>query len=238
MRIGSKQVLLLLAISFARIGMSATVSYSGTLASAEDIFETTVTLSGPGSLTLQTWGFGGGTNAAAMAIPAGGFDPLVAVFTGTGGGANFVEGVSDILTNFAGFIGCPPAGTVTIGSIAGNCGDIQMTLSLSGGPYTILLSEGAFIPNAVFDNGTLSEGFTDLTGGAFQTCLDQVNCNNDTANWAMDVTVSGASQAPEPAAWGTACLGLLGLAVAVRIRSGTGNNPWLQRKQERGGVRL
>ena len=104
-----------------------------------------------------------------------------------------------------------------------------MALSLSTGTYTILLSDGAYIPNAVFSGvGTLGDGFTDFTGGAFQTCADATDCNTDTANWALDVSTSGSPQAPEPASWAMACLGLLGLSVAVRI----------SKKQERGGVQI
>ena len=56
------------------------------------------------------------------------------------------------------------------------------------------LSDAEYIPNAIFDSpssGNLNEGFTDLTGGAFQTCADLNDCNNDTANWALDVTTRG-----------------------------------------------
>src|SRR5260370_8795156 len=63
----------------------ATISYTGTLASSRDISTTiTVNLASAGNLALQTWGFGGGTNAASVVIPAGGIDPFVGVFWGTG----------------------------------------------------------------------------------------------------------------------------------------------------------
>jgi MYXO-CTERM domain-containing protein len=240
MRIGSTQLLVFLAIGCVRIGAAGTVSYtSPPLANPEDVFTATATLASPGTLTLQTWGFGGGTNAAKTVIPAGGFDPLVAVFMGTGLSATFVEGTSDILSNYPPSAGCPPAGTVTIGSVAGNCGDVFMALSLSAGTYTVVLSDAAYIPNAVFSGaGTLDDGFFDLTGGAFQTCLaDGSACIDDTANWALDVSVSGSSATPEPAAWGMAGLGLLGLAAVARLRSEVGN-PWLKRKQEREGVQI
>ncbi len=60
------------------------VSYIGTLSSPEDYFQTTATLSASGTLTLQTWGFGGGVNGNGASIVSGGFDPLVAVFDDTG----------------------------------------------------------------------------------------------------------------------------------------------------------
>src|ERR1700721_608690 len=85
---------------------AGTQSYTGTLASPEDEAIFTVTLTSDGVLGLQTWGFGGGTNAAANVIAPGGFDPFVGVFSGTGDSAVFIDGTSDVLSNYGG--GCPP----------------------------------------------------------------------------------------------------------------------------------
>ena len=77
-----------------------------------------------------------------------------------------------------------------------------MQLSLLPGSYTLLLSDALFVPNAVFDNGTLGEGFSDFTGGAFQTCNTDssgaTTCATDTANWAFDLTTSGGTTVPSP----------------------------------------
>jgi hypothetical protein len=179
-------------------GYADTVSYTGTLANAEDSFVTTVSVADDGTLTLQTFGFGGGVNAAGTTILSGGFDPFVGVFQGTGDGAVFVDGTSDILTNYS--PGCPPAGTVTVGSVPDQCGDVDLQIGgLSAGTYTVLLTDGEYLPAAVFeDSGTLGDGFFDLTGGVFQTCVDENNCNTDTANWALDVTVGSGSSTPVP----------------------------------------
>ncbi len=105
-----------------------TVSYTGALSSPEDTFQTNVMLSSAGTLTLQTWGFGGGTNAAGTVIPSGGFDPFAGVFDSSG---DLIQGTSDVLSNYTSFTGCPPAGLVDIGSVPGNCGDITMSLPLA-----------------------------------------------------------------------------------------------------------
>jgi hypothetical protein len=203
------------------VGASGSViSLTGALKTTDDTFETTINVASAGTVTLQTWGFGGGANAAGMVIPAGGFDPLVAVFAGTGSGATIVNGASDGLSNYGDFTGCAPAGTETIGGFAGQCGDITMALPLSAGTYTVILSDAEYIPNALFDNGTFGEGFTDLTPGTlpFQTCADQNNCITDTAHWALDITTPGVSVVvPEPATLGAAGLGLLSLAVFARV---------------------
>ena len=194
----------------------ATISYTGTLASPSDTSTTiTVNLASAGNLALQTWGFGGGTNAASFVIPAGGFDPFVGVFAGTGSTATFIDGTSDDLSNYGAFQGCPPAGTVDIGGAV--CGDVTMLFSLAAGTYTVLLTDGGYIPTAVFEtNGTLGDGFTDFTGGAFQTC-NGTDCITPTANWALDITTpDNTASAPEPGGIWVCGVGLMLLAAASR----------------------
>lgn len=207
-----------------------TTSYTGTLASSEDSVTESLILASSSTVTLQTWSFGGGVNGAGVTIPAGGFDPLLAVFSGTGSGATILTdgmgnaiAASDTLSNYPSYMGCPPAGEVNIGGLI--CGDITMSLNLSAGAYTLLLSDADYIPNAVFDNGTLGEGFTDLTGGAFQTCNtvgSTTTCADDTANWAFDVTTSGSSTPPpmpEPPAFLLLATNLVAIVVR-RFRGG------------------
>lgn len=198
------------------------LSETGTLASPEDTFELVINLATPGNVTLQTYGFGGGTNAAGTVIPSGGFDPFVGLFSGTGSTAVFINGDSDILSNYT--PGCPPAGTVTIGSMPNQCGDVELVLTgLAAGTYTVLLSDAEYLPNAVFEvAGVLGDGFTDFTGGVFQTCVDANNCipQPDTANWALDITEpsSSAPSVPEPGAFGLGGLGLVFVAGASEVR--------------------
>jgi PEP-CTERM motif-containing protein len=203
-----------------------TVSLTGTLANAEDTYTTTINVATDSTVTLQTYGFGGGVNALGTSIAAGGFDPFVAIFSGTGSGATIETdalgdtfGTSDALSNYSSFMGCPPAGTVNLGGAI--CGDITMTLALDPGIYTILLSDALYVANAVNDNGTLGEGFTDFTGGAFQTCNTTdsgTTCANDTANWALDITTTpttgggGGTSVPEPSTLPLVLLALLVVA--------------------------
>ena len=211
-------------------GYADTVSYTGTLANSEDSFTATVSVADGGSVTLQTYGFGGGVNAAGTAIAAGGFDPFVGLFSGTGEGAVFVDGTSDILTNYS--PGCPPAGTVRLGGSA-ICGDVNMQFTgLAAGTYTVLLSDGENIPLATFEGpgGTLGDGFVDFTAGVFQTCDTNGNCNTDTANWALDITTSAGTTpppVPEPPSAelaGTA----VALATAWMYRRDRRANNWIQ----------
>ena len=213
----------ILTVTWAAITARATtLSLTGTLPTPEDIFTQTITLASAGNVTLQTYGFGGGTNAANQPIAAGGFDSFVGIFSGTGPSSVYVNGVSDSTTNYtAANAGCPPAGTLTVGTVPGVCGDVVLTENLSPGTYTVLLSDANYQPIAEGEtNGTLGDGFVDLTGGAFQTCVTLVDCNTDDGNWALDITFPGGSGStsptPEPATFCIAGLALLLFAFARR----------------------
>ena len=104
-------ILVVAGLLVGQTAFAGTQSYTGTLASPEDEAIFTITLTSDGVLGLQTWGFGGGTNGAGQVISPGGFDPFVGVFSGTGDSAAFIDGTSDVLSNYGG--GCPPAGTVS-----------------------------------------------------------------------------------------------------------------------------
>lgn len=205
------------------------ISDTGTLASPESVFEQTFTLTASDTVTIETWGFGGGTNAANNVIPAGGFDPLIGLFAGSGPSAQIVTDgfgnpladADNLLNSPWSFVGnCPNAGTVAIGA-NNDCGDDRMVTSLSAGTYTLLLSDANYVPNAVFDNGTLSEGFMDLTGGAFQTCDPGSNaCITTNGNYAVDIVGAHVvAPTPEPSAVipGTLLM-LLGLMVSIKRR--------------------
>lgn len=199
----------------AGVASAATNSETGAFSNPENVDTFVFTLTTGGDISVQTFGFGGGVNAAGTAIPAGGFDSFVGIFAGTPrGGAEFLSGDSDVLSDYT--PGCPPAGTVTIGSVPGQCGDVSLELDgLPPGDYTVLLTDGSYIPEAVFESspGYLSDGFVDLTGGVFQTCYDANDCNNDSANWALDITVPDSTPAvPEPSSfWLAASLAVLTL---------------------------
>lgn len=256
-----KWFVVLCTVCFAASSSLATpdsLSVQGTLASPTDVFELTFTVGGSGSqdITVQTWGFGGGTNAAGNLIAPGGFDPFIGLFVGTGPSASVFTNndnpaaTADNLSNFttgfglpggAGistFVGCGPAGTVPFTNGDSVCGDVTMTLTLTAGnTYTLVLSDANYPKNAVFDNGTLGEGFADFVpldsngNPVFQTCDTNskgvVSCITPSSAFAFDITDNSGGtltqNVPEPGELlqlGISALFLLGGVGLWRLRYG------------------
>jgi len=177
----------------------ASVSTTGNLASPRSVAPVTFALTAADTVTFQTWGFGGGVNAAGTSIPAGGFDPLIVLYAGPVASASaFVDGSGNVLANADNLVNppwsnvgnCPAAGTVHIGA-NNDCGDVKMQVALPAGTYTLLLTDANYLPDAVFDKGGISEGYWDLTGGVFQTCDPVANaCVSRNGNYALDISSS------------------------------------------------
>jgi len=179
-------------------GQVSSLSYTGTLNNPRSVFEVTFKLTASDTVTIKTFGFGGGTNGASQVIPAGGFDPLIALFDGpiatatmhVGGQGNPVADADNLANEPWSFNGnCPAAGTVNIGANH-DCGDVKIQVALVAGTYTLLLSDANYQPGAIYDTGALSEPFVDLTGGAaeFQTCDPAVDvCITPNGNYSVDI---------------------------------------------------
>jgi hypothetical protein len=212
------------------------ISDTGSLATSTSTFEQSFALSSTSTIDIETWGFGGGTNAAGQVIPAGGFDSLVALFSGSGPTASIVlvggnpAASGDTLTSFS--PNCPPSGFVTIGTGMGAsvCGDNNLLLAgLAAGTYTLVLTDANYIPNAVNPGppgaSTIGDGFTDFTGGVFQTCnfpSGGMACITPTSNFAMDIVDESGptlSPTPEPASFVLGGTGLVALVLRKRSLS-------------------
>lgn len=178
----------LIVTSIATCAQAGSLSYVGELdaTNPNDVFLASFTLAGAGAVTIQTWGFGGtadapgGTNAQGRVIAAGGFDPYVSLFAGSGPAATFVASNDDGL--------CPP------GHAAPVCADSTLTSGLlAPGAYTLALtlpSNFSFAEN--HGSGTLGDGFIGLDS----TYSDDSCASTCTSAYAVDIR--SVALVPEP----------------------------------------
>lgn len=182
-------VVLLLALA-PRYVSAATISYAGTFTDPNQVFEASFTLSAASSVLIQTYGYGGsgnapgGTNGAGTVIAAGGFDPYVSLFAGTGATATFLASNDD------GACGAGSGATAL-----GNCFDSTLSVaSLAAGSYTVALTQPANFSIAEnYGYGTLGDGFIDLAGD-----FTDGAGNLRSGGYALDVSVSSQTQPPPP----------------------------------------
>ncbi len=133
--------LLFFGMAAMRLYAAPGVSYTGNFAADDDQREIFFTLSAPGSVTLRTYSYAGGVNAAGAPIPAGGLDPTVSVFDSAG---------TLIAYNRDG--GC---GNVAADPVTSFCWDSFLQVSLPAGNYTAVLTQSENLPNGP----TLADSF-------------------------------------------------------------------------------
>jgi hypothetical protein len=176
--------------------LAATISLTGSLDpnNANDIFIFSFVLSAPSDLTIQSFGYGGGTNAAGTLIPSGGFDTYLSLFVGNDSTAIFFASNDDG--------SCPP------GNPTPACHDSTLSFpSLAAGDYMLALTvfdNFSFAEN--FGGGTLGDGFIGL-GDYF----DAASNSTRSSNYAVDVIGTGLA-VPEPSS-----LSMLGSAILIAL---------------------
>jgi uncharacterized protein (TIGR03437 family) len=168
-------------------------SYTGTLATDDDQRVFYFTLAAPGPISIRTFSYAGGTNQAGTVVPAGGFDPTLAVFDANN---NLVS------LNRDG--GC---GAVAADPVTSFCWDSALSLTLPTGTYSVVLTQSENLPNGP----TLSDSFvyhgqttfTTPPGVGSQGFWDAFPSQR-TASYAVDIvgaasvvtTITSSSQAP------------------------------------------
>jgi hypothetical protein len=204
--------LVLACSSLQGLATASTISSTGKFQSDDQMFQLNFTLSSMSTLTVESFGYGGGTNGAGMVIPQGGFATDVAVFSATGSQNLLAQ---DSLGGTA-----PSAcGPRHINSNTGFCLDGFLSIpNLAAGTYILTLTEQGNPANGnTFADGFAQTGGGNFTGGPF---LDPLDGSQLTGNWAVDVSATGlvVSTTPEPATVLLSLLSVPGLALVARRR--------------------
>lgn len=199
---------LLLGLGAAPFAQCTSFSFTGTFNRDDNVRLFEFTLSAPSTITLETWSYGGGTDALGQVIPKGGFSTVLSVFSGSGALIGYqVNG------------GCPPQ---NIDSSTGLCGDTVLKESgLSSGTYFVALTEDINIPNGLnLSSGFLEDGQGNFSGPDFcgaPGAFKDFGCNQRTGNFELDILgANTATAVPEPAAPLLVGSGLLALFEGFR----------------------
>jgi len=186
-------------------------SFTGAFTQDDDKAMFSFNIASTETVTMRTWSYAGGINAAGASIASGGFDPVLTLFDSSG---NW-QGANDDGT-----------GVVATDASTGNAFDSWLSLDLTPGDYELFLTES---DNIAIDS-LLSDGFTEDGQGDF-TCPEYLGISGAfcdatpafrTGDYAVDIlnADSVAAQTPEPGTGLTLMLALAAFALGRFKRRG------------------
>lgn len=209
----------LLAIVACSLGLipqadAASFSFTGNFVMDDDLRVFNFELLSTSTVTIRTYGYAGGTNAASQVIAGGGFDPVLSLFGGTTPSSPL------LISNQDG--GCALVGTDTG---TGDCWDAYIEWSnLGPGSYSFVLSQYDNLPGGALGDPFSQAGngnFTSAAFGGFAGPFVDAHPAQRTSFYAVDITgVDSAYDAsvPEPASLWLLGGGCLAIFAGRRLR--------------------
>jgi hypothetical protein len=150
---------------FAGSANATDFSFTGNFGDGNEVQEFHFAVTEPSAdVTLRTWSYAGGTNAAGTEIAGGGFDPIVTLFNSSTG--RFIVDNDD-----SGLIVDPNTG---------DAWDSFLQTNLSEGNYTATITQY----NSFADGELLSDGFQGTT---------HINFASRDSHWALDILNVGSA---------------------------------------------
>ena len=183
-------------------------SFSGTFSQDDDVQLFTIVLNSDKTLTVQSFGYGGGTSNAGS-VPAGGFATELSLYDASG----LQEIEAQDTTGGTAPSACGPR---NIDSVTNFCFDAYITGPLLAGTYILALTEQGNDGPSFFPDGFPQAGNGNFAGGF----LDPFDSEQRTNAWALDITGADSAEipaaVPEPAVW--TYLSFIALALSRRFR--------------------
>ncbi len=179
----------LVAMAAAQPALSANVSHSGNFSRDDGVQMFTLTLTGPGAVTVTSIGYAGGTNSYGNLVAAGGFDSVLYLFSNLGALLYQSDDGVDVPVD-------PATGEALDAAFT--------TASLAAGLYTVALTQadnymlGFNLADGFAQAGQIN--FTNAFGCNNGSFCDFMG-NNRSSAWALNFsgdTLASVSVVPEP----------------------------------------
>jgi hypothetical protein len=166
------------------------MTFTGTFANDASNFNYTLTNTATTTYNFYTPSYGGGTNANGTVTAAGGFDPVLTLFSSTGNVVGFGGGSGTC------------SGSSKADATTGLCEDAYLSTVLAPGTYSLYLTEFPNVAVGMLSDGFLAAGDATFTGdncgvsGGTFLQSDVAPCVQRSANYA--VNVASITAVPEP----------------------------------------
>ncbi len=208
--------LALLLLLSAALASAGAFSYTGMFTYDDDMAVIPFTVTAYSEVTIRSWSFGGGLNAAGQTIPDGGFAPVLSLV--------YPDPATPIFYDHGfNFEPCPGC---TVDPATGDTSDAFLRLYLDPGEYFVAITQYDNVPGvfwgepfsrAADDNPHYFTEDYQIAGGPEAPFLYYRDTFKRTGNWAVDITGENVGPAvPEPASLALGAIGIVLLLLSPR----------------------